>query len=278
VHYLNIIAGILVEGLLWPFRSLHPYWGLAAISLATGIFFLMVFKWTSNQEALAVAKGRLKAHLLELRLFRHDMVLTLRAQRDLFLANLVYLRHTLRPILVLIVPVVLLLVQLDARYGVRPLEVGETVLLRVSLDDDALAGGEPRLALPEGLTQDSPPLRIPVEGEVDWRLRASAPGAHRVGLEMDGVVVEKRLRVGGALPALSSRVTRAGFLSLLLDPVANAAERPLPAGSSVRSVSLDYPSRPSPRILGFRVHWLVFFLVLSILPAYAVKGLVGVEV
>ena len=96
--------------------------------------------------------------------------------------------------------------------------------------------------------------------------------------ELGSSFTQLTLDVDGNLPALSSRVTRGGLSALLLDPVANATERPLPAGATVRSIDLDYPSRTSPRILGLRVHWLIFFLVVSILPAYAVKGLFGVEV
>ena len=88
---------------------------------------------TSDQEALFNAKQRLKAHLLELLLYSNDMVLSMRAQKDLFLTNLSYIRCTLRPILFLLIPVILLLVQMDMRYGIRPLQVGETTLLRVKL-------------------------------------------------------------------------------------------------------------------------------------------------
>ena len=273
MHWINIIGGFLVDALIYPLRSLDPVWSLTLLSLATGLLFLMIFKWTSNQVALHESKQRLKAHLLELVLYAHDMVLTLRAQRDLFVANLRYIRHTLKPIAVLLVPVVLLLVQLDARYGIRPLDVGETALLRVKLSPTVPVGEEPELALPAGVALDAPPLYIPSEREMNWRLRAEARGDHDLRISVQGVDTTKRLRVGGPLGAVAPQVSQPSLFSTLGHP----GEAPLPAGSPVQSILVDYPSRDI-NVFGWNVHWLIFFFVMSVLPAYLVKGFFGVEV
>jgi len=265
-------GGLLVEAVLFPFRGLDPGWGLAALSLVTGLLFLFVFKWTSNQTGIADAKQLVKAHLLELRLYAHDMVLTMRAQKDLFLANLGYIRHSLRPMLVLLIPVLLLLVHLDARYGYRPLAVGETTLLRVRLSPTAPAGAEPKVMLPAGLTVDAPVLRIQAEREFCYRLRAAAAGGHQIQVEVGGQTAAKSLQVGGGVVALSSEVRQPSLLS----GFANPAERPLPPDGAVQSLAVDYPAREI-TVAGIGVHWLLFFFVVSVVPAYLVKGLFGVE-
>ena len=270
---INLIGSGLVEAVLFPFRRLDPVWGLTAISLLSGLFFLMIFKWTSNQDAIHAAKQRVKAHLLELLLFADDMVLTLRAQRDLFLANGNYIRHTLRPMVILLVPVVLLLVQLDVRFGIRPLDVGETALVQVRLSPTVPAATEPVLRVPEGLALTSPALRIPSEREVDWRVRADAPGEYQLRVEVDGRYVDKRIRVEGPLAPVSYEIRQPSLLSTL----ANPAERPIEADSPIQSIRIDYPPRDV-EVFGWSMHWLVFFVVVSIVPAYAVKGLFGVEV
>jgi uncharacterized membrane protein (DUF106 family) len=268
----NLVGNLLVDAILFPFRGLAPVWGLTALSLVTGVAFLFVFKWTSNQAGIADAKQKVKAHLLELRLYAHDMVLTFRAQRDLFVANLRYIRHTLRPMILLLVPVILLLVHLDVRYGLRPLAVGETTLLRVRLSPAAPAGAEPTLTLPPGLALDAPPLRIPPEREFCYRLKATSPGDHRVQVAVGGAVVPKSLQVEGALAPLSSEARQPSLFS----GFANPAETPLPSDGPVQSIAVDYPARDL-RVAGHSVHWLLFFFVVSVVPAYLVKGLLGVE-
>jgi len=268
----NWAGNLLVDGVLFPFRGLAPAWGLTALSLVTGLLFLFVFKWTSDQSGIADAKQRVKAHLLELRLYAHDMVLTMRAQKDLFLANFGYIRHSLRPMLILLVPVVLLLVHLDVRYGFRPLEVGETTLLRVRLSPAAPAGAEPKLTLPAGLALDAPVLRIQAEREFCYRLKAIEPGDHQIQVGVGQESAAKSLRVGGGLAALSLEIRQPSLFSAF----ANPAERPLHSDGAVQALAVDYPPRDL-KVAGLNVHWLVFFFVVSVVPAYLLKGLFGIE-
>jgi uncharacterized membrane protein (DUF106 family) len=272
MQWLNRILSTALDLMLLPFRSLDPLWALTVVSLISGLFFLLIFKWTSDQDALFQSKQKVKAHLLELRLFGSDMVLTLRAQRDLLMANLRYLSHTLKPMLVMLIPVVLLLVQIEARYARRPLDVGDTTLLRVSLAADAPSGTRPTLELPEGVVMDGPPLRIPSQREVNWRLRVEAPGIHRVRILVDQNSVYKLLYAGDGLFPISDHIRQSSLASM-----AQAAEPPLDPAARVQSVSLDHPEREL-RVLGWNTHWLLFFFVVSVVPAYLVKGLFGVEV
>jgi hypothetical protein len=273
MNFINVIVGFLVDLLVIPLRGLNPAWSLTALSLVTGLFFLMIFKWTSDQDALFNAKQRLKAHLLELLLYSNDMVLSMRAQKDLFLTNLSYIRCTLRPILFLLIPVLLLLVQLDMRYGLRPLEVGETTLLRVTLSPTVSADDLPELQLPDGVVVDAMPLRIPSKREFDWRLRATGEGDHALTIVVGRTQVSKRLRVGGPLAVLTPEVRQPSLLSTLGRP----GEPPLSADSPVQAISVEYPSRDV-ELFGYPMHWMIFFFIMSVVPAYAVKGLFGVEV
>jgi hypothetical protein len=59
--------------------------------------------------------------------------------------------------------------------------------------------------------------------------------------------------------------------------MAQAAEPRLDAAAKIQSISLEHPEREL-RILGWNTHWLLFFFVVSVVPAYLVKGLFGVEV
>ena len=56
-----------------PFKGMHPAVGLLVISVATGIVMLLIFGKTSNQRAIRQAKGKLKAHISEIWLFRDDL-------------------------------------------------------------------------------------------------------------------------------------------------------------------------------------------------------------
>ena len=101
--------------------------GLAVVSLATAIVMLArSFKRTSNQTRLAAVKRQIHAALFEIRLFNDDLRAIFRAQREMLRHNLTYLRLSLVPMLWMIVPLVLVIAQLQFHYGYAGLEVGQS--------------------------------------------------------------------------------------------------------------------------------------------------------
>ena len=271
----NLVFGRLVGWVLLPFREMSPWFGMAAVSLLTALLMLEVFKLTSNQTAVRKAKDRIKAHLLELRLFKDDMRVSLGAQGAILKANMSYIGANLKPLLVMIVPLVLILAQLSVWFDRRPLRPGEETLLKVILEKDTdPVGLGLDLAVPPGLSVDSPAVRIPDEGEVVWRLKALEEGSGRILLTVDGRTLAKSVTVGGRpLTKVSSLASRGSFWSRVLHP----GEPPLPSGTPVRSIEVLYPAK-SLAAFGVAVHWLVAYFVLSMAFGLALKGVFKVEI
>jgi hypothetical protein len=170
--------------------------------------------------------------------------------------------------------VLLLLVQLDLRLGARPLAPGERALVKVKLRDPALARGDAvALAVPPGVTLETPAVRAPALAEVAWRIRADAPGRHRLSVVAGGEAADKELRVGGRWGATSLRRTGAG----IADAVQHPGETPLPQGHPIEAIDVTYP-RLELSAFGVGVDWLLAFLVLSLASGFALRGWLGVEI
>jgi len=275
MHIVNLVFGGLVGAVLLPFRGLSPWFGMTAVSLLTALLMLEVYKLTSDQAAIRRAKDRIKAHLLELRLYKDDMRTTLRAQGGILKANLAYMAANLKPLAVMIVPLVLILAQLSLWFDRAPLRPGQETLVKVGLADtaDAVTLGL-ELETPSGLVVSSPAVRIRDEHEIVWRFKALAEGNGRLILKADGWAVEKTVTVGGPpLTKVSALASRGSFGKRLLYP----GEAPLPAGTPVRSVEVLYPAGTL-TAFGLRVHWLVAYLVISIAFGFAFKGVFKVEI
>jgi len=275
MHVVNLVFGRAVDLMLWPFRGLSPWFGMVAVSLLTALLMLEVYKLTSNQSAIRRAKDRIKAHLYEMRLYRDNMRATLAAQGAIFKANLAYMGANLKPLAVMIVPLVLILAQLSLWYDRAPLRPGEETLVKAGLDPaaDPVTLGL-TLEAPPGLEITSPAVRIPDRHEVVWRIKALAPGAGHLVIQAGGGTVEKAVVVGGRpLSKVSALASRGSFWSRLLYP----GEAPLPAGTPVRSVEVLYSAK-SLTAFGLGVHWLVAYLVLSIAFGFAFKGVFKVEI
>jgi hypothetical protein len=283
---INAIAGALVQAALYPFRGLPPMVGLTVFSLVSGVGMLYVFKWASDQKRLAEVKRKIHAGIFEIRLFNDDMRAILAAQRDILRHNLTYLRLSLRPLLWMIVPFVLIVAQLQLHYGYEGPEVGEPFIVKVRLVDEQAAGdgagqlaavgaapgAVPELAIqaPEGLRVDTPRLWIPTLNEADWRLVASAPGEYELTIRVGGNDYGKTVTVGDAILARSP-IRTSGLLDRILYP----GESAFPSGSEVAAIEVLYPEREV-SFFGWYTHWLVPFIIITIVLAFALRRPLGV--
>ncbi|MGZ5423264.1 MAG: hypothetical protein ACXW2V_01765 [Candidatus Aminicenantales bacterium] len=271
----NLVFGGIVGAVLWPFRGLSPWFGLTVVSLLTALLMLEVYKHTSNQAAIRRAKDLIKAHLLEMRLYKDNMRVTLAAQGAILKANLAYMAANLKPLAVMIVPLVLILAQLSLWYDRAPLRPGEEALVKAGLEaaaDPVSLGLE--LETPPGLEITAPAVRIPDLHQVVWRVKALAPGTGRLVLRTGDRTVEKSVVVGGGpMAKVSALASRGSLWKQVLYP----GEAPLPAGTFVRSVEILYPAK-SLTAFGVSVHWLVAYLILSIVFGFAFKGVFKVEI
>lgn len=269
---LNSILNAIFDLILYPFRALPPIYGLIAVSLVTGLLMLIIFKRTSNQQVIKQVKDRLKAHLLELRLYKDDLGLSFAAMKGVLGTNMRYLQQAIKPMLVLMAPTILILIQLAIRYEYRPLQIGESAIVSVNFAN-ASALDEVGLDLPEGVRAETPPLRIKQKHQVDWRIQAAAEGSWEVNFRIGDEVVTKELVVGEKLRPLSSR--RVG--GKLVDSFLNPVEAPLPSTSAIKDIRIQYPDRDL-SLWGWETNWLVVFFGFSVVTGFALKGLMGIEI
>jgi hypothetical protein len=114
---------------------------------------------------------------------------------------------------------------------------------------------------------------MPSVNEVDWRIRAEAPGGFVVRVGAPGGEYEKRVVVGTWGERVSMARVAGGFVELLKNP----GERPLPDGASLQSIRINYPEAQM-RAFGLSLLWLWPWLILSMIFGYALKGPLGVQV
>lgn len=264
------------DAILKPFAGLHPWVGLAVLSAVTGVVMLLIFGKTSNQKKISETKDKLKAYVMEMWIFRNDTRVMFSAIGRVLRSNLQYLRHSLRPLVFLFIPVLIIMVQLGIRYADEPLMPGDRAVVSVKLKDGTVPSQtELALVAPKGVRVVSPALRIDSQSEVDWQIVAEHPGQYQLGLETPGGTVEKSLDVGPRrkLGKVGSVKARANSWSAFLYP----SEPPVPSDSIIESIHVTYPHREL-KFLGLTVNWLIAFFIISVAAGFALKGVFGIEV
>ena len=273
VNAVNVVVTPVFDLICWPFRALAPIWALSAISLASGIFLVWLFGKTSDQDRIREIRDRIRGNLIGVRLFQHDIGVVLKLQRKIFGDTFRFMGLALVPLVIMIVPVVLIMTQLNLRFAVQPLETGEPVLIKALVRDVALLDHLIALNVPDGVTVETPPVRIRSTREIVWRVRVDRPGTHALTVRVGDETLEKQIVGGEGWGPVVQRRTGRGMLDTLLYP----GEPPIAAGHGVESVDIIYPMLEF-HLLGISVDWLIGFFVLSMAFGFAFKGVLGVEV
>jgi uncharacterized membrane protein (DUF106 family) len=276
---MSIINGLLrplFDGLLFPFRELAPIWGLLPVALVTSVGMLLIFKATSNQEALDRVKRGIHAGLFEIRLWNDDLRAIFRAQFDILGKNLSYLRYSLVPMVWIIPPLFFVVAQLQFHYGYEGLRPGESTLLEVELAEGAVGAETEKpaveLVLPAAIRAETPAVWNSSERQLTWRLVADQAGAYDIGVKLGDATYSKTAVVADNLLRRSPLKVR-GWLNELVYP----AEAALPGDGAVESISLGYPDREV-SLLGWKSHWLVHFFILTIVFAFLLRKPMGVTI
>ena len=270
MDFFNLVLRTVIGGICGLGVGLHPMIGMTIISVLTGIGMLWVFGKTSNQAAIATTKKRLQAYLLEMRLFGDDIALVFGAQKKLIFGNFRYIGLMMKPMIFLTAPLLLLLIHMDAFYGATPLAIGEPAV--VTLQASGRFGTNaavPELEAPAGIRVETPGVRVMESGQMSWRIRAEQPVEGDLRFRWGGKEWTKSVAAGDPFRYLSIR-----RVTGLWDALWYAGEARLAQGE-VEWIEIRYPSAEVP-FAGIKLHWLIWFFVISMVAAYGLKGYFGV--
>jgi hypothetical protein len=254
-----------------PFRAANPAYGLLAISFLAGVAAMLVFRYASNQHAMRRIKNRIHAHILEVRLFPEQLGVVSRAYVRVLRHTFLYLVYTLQPLLILLLPMLIVLAQLNLRFSRRPFSPGDSFILKATFTHSVTPAAA-SLRLPAGLALTAPPMHIPALREVDWRIRANAQGNFWPAVMVAGQAFTKRVVVSSGLAALYVKREQRSWLGWFSNP----GERTLPSATSLSAIEVNYAHRTI-HAGPLEVDWWIFFLVVAFASGLAAKVVLRVE-
>ncbi|MGA8539573.1 MAG: hypothetical protein WB566_08730 [Terriglobales bacterium] len=242
------------------------------LSLVVGLLMVVLFGYTSDQKAIGIAKDQLKAHLLAVRLYRDQIPVVMGSYGKILRGTGRYLKLAFKPLLYVIIPITLLIVEIDHYLGAAPIPPNTPFLLTVhTTGGDAV--NDVTLDLPSEITATAPPVHVPAENEIVWRLAASKEGRYEVKVAAGGQSAAKVVCVGSDLPRISTIRLRGHFWERML----SSAEPALPEDSPIESISINYPDR-NIEIGGYAMNWIWLFFILSMVAGFIFKEVLGIKI
>jgi hypothetical protein len=243
-------------------------------SVAVGLGSILVFGYTSDQRAIGIARDKLKAHMLAVRLYRDQSHVVIASYGGVLRGTARYLRLTFRPFLFLVIPITFLIVQLDHYLGMTPIRVNTPFLLTARVSGGT-ALDEISVELPPEIAANAPPVHIAAENDVVWRLVASREGAYEAKIIAGGESAVKTVRVSSQIARVSSERLRDHFWERMF----LSGESALPPNGAIESITVDYPeSHISVGIGGYSMNWMWLFFILSMIAGFIFKELLGINV
>jgi hypothetical protein len=245
------------------------------VSLVIGLVMVVLFGYTSDQKAIGIAKDQLKAHLLAVRLYRDQIPVVMGSYGKILRGTGRYLKLAFMPLLYVIIPITLLMVQIDRYLGQNPIPANTPFLLTVHLSGQTGSDGlnDVALELPPEITMTAPAVHVSSEDQIVWRLVGSKNGKYQVKVADGAQSVTKSVCLGSDLPRISTVRLRGQFWERMFA----SAEPALPENSPIESISINYPDRDID-IAGYGLNWIWLFFILSMVAGFIFKELLGIQI
>lgn len=270
IQKINYAITRLFDIILYPFSFINEFWGILFLSILMSFVVLWLYKWISSPRLIRKAKDRIKANILAIRLYKDSgKIIIISFFKSLFY-TFKYFGLNLLPLL-LIIPILFpAFVQMDIRYGMRPFQPGEEIIVKAKFNPD-MQGLNIQLLDDEHYKPKMKPVFIKALKEANWKLEAQEAGQAQLKIKVDDRVYEKNIWIGKTRAALSNKKMKESSWEHFLDP----ADKLLPAGE-LEYISFKYPAGEI-SFAGIKTHWLVFNIILVLIIVLALKNRFGIE-
>jgi uncharacterized membrane protein (DUF106 family) len=272
IAWLNSGMNFLARPLQYIIPPMPGWLSLTVISAVVGVLLLIVFKYTSNQKAIARTRDNIKAQLLAMKLFKDFIPVVLKSQAKIIANAFLLLFYALRPTLVMIIPFSLILGQLGLWYQAHPLNVGEETVMTMHLSESNMDDWpQVELAPSEAVHVTVGPVKVVSKRQMYWKFQALDEGYHQLKFRVDNQSIEKEIAVGNRFMRVSGMRPDLDITNLIMYPY----EKPFSNASPVQSIRIDYPDRPS-KISGTD-WWVIYLFITSIIFALIFKPILKVK-
>jgi len=252
--------------------SQAPFVLVIVLSVAVGLLMVIVFRYTSDQKAIRIAKDHLKAHLLAVRLFQDQLPVVLSSYWRIVQSTGRYLQLAFKPLLYVVVPLTLLIVHMDRHLGFMPIETGKSFLVKAhTVNADVL--DQLSLQLPVEMALTAPAVHVPALNEIVWRVAAQKDGHYQVKVTANGQMFSKSAVVSGGMEVISPIRLRGRWWERIFV----SGEPALPDSSPIQSIEVNYAERTI-YFAWLEWNWIWLFFVLSLIAGFLFKSILGIEI
>lgn len=260
-----------------PLREWPAEVGCALATVAVSVLLMLAFKHLSNQPKIEAVKNRMTASVLGVWLYRDQPRMIARCQLAGIVHGFHYLGLSMAPLLIMALPMLAILAQMNAYYALAPVPVGARTIAVLAADASRRAANAPaaELTAPPGVRVEAVNFDRQ-KGEYAYRLACEQAGTHVLKFDMGGRTYEKSLAVGGGAIRVSPERFKGGGWNGFWGRYFYPSEPTLSADDPVSGIRVDYPAREL--WLFWRMDWILYVLLVMLVAVLALRGPMGVAI
>lgn len=185
----------ILSPLLQPLLNISPFFGIVVLSLAISLLITLAYKYLTNQEEMGRLKNEQKEYHKRMKELRSNPDEMMKVQKEAMGKNIEYMKHSFKPTLFTMLPILLLFGWMSAHLMYEPIFPSERYSITASFADGVI--GNTELIVEEGTTLLSESSQ-PITGDVSWNLRSDG-GEHFLTVKTANDQQTKKVLITGEM-------------------------------------------------------------------------------
>ncbi len=269
-YKISYIFTKLYEILTLPVGFLSPFVVVLYWSILSSFVILIFYKLISSPSSIRKAKDQIKANIFAIRIYSDLPGVFFKSFFGSLYWTFRYFLLNLIPVAFLIIILLPLFVQLELRYGVEPLKSGDEFIMKIKFKESNESELPKVKLLNDKSFKEIVRVFIPALNEYDFKFKV-LKNSSKISLEVNGEKVEKTIVIGKKGKLFSPKKLRADNPETLFYP----EDKPLHS-SLIEELSI-ITREGEINFLGIKLHWLIYYLILTVIIVLALKDKFGVE-
>lgn len=236
-----------------PLLGLQPIWVVIIISVGITALMTLIYKLFTDQNVMKTLKDDMKLLQKEVKEFSQHPEKMAESQKKMMAKNFEYMKHSMKPTLITMVPILLIIGWLSGHLSYVPLVPGQVFDINVTADISNLTIEAKNITIFGNLTQNS------ADGKFSWELKGEK-GEHIIGFSSGDTYAEKKI--------------------LITDKQEYENPIQIVTNSKIKTITVGnnklYPLGNF-RLFGWKPTWLGVYIVISILASMALRKLFNIH-
>ena len=233
--------------------QLNPLLVIVLFALVISLIIVLAYKFFTNQREMKEMKEKLKDYQKQIKEHRKDPQKMMELQKKSMEINMKYMRHSLMPTIITLIPILFIFGWLNANIAYAPIGVGDTFTTTIDFDKDITSGIVEIINIPEEFTLINNATQDIIDNKAEWNLTAEKEGEYLLEYNYKNTAYTKEILITSkqAYASTIRKVNKEG----------------------IKTITINNKPLKTLNIFGLKLSWFWTYVIFSIVFTTALRKL-----